>query len=75
MATDNEEREFTVTAEVTIGVFKRVMARSQAEAQEKAEALGLPGLCWSCSGAGKDSEDAWQIDGLDGEPCNIEVEE
>ena len=76
MTTDNEEREYTVTAEVTIGVFKRVRARSAEEAKSKAEEFGVPGLCHYCSSAGRGHDDSWQLsDGLSGEACNIEVEE
>ena len=69
------EREYTITAELTISVSKRVRASSEAEAIAKGNNLGMPGLCHECDNAGNDDDETWEIGGLDGEPCNIEVQE
>lgn len=68
-------KRFTVRAKVTISVTKRVMAESAAEAKDIAESLVMPGLCYACEHAGRDDEDSWQIDGLDGEPVDVTAEE
>lgn len=68
-------KRFTVRAQVTISVTKRVKAASAAEAKDIAESLVMPGLCYACEHAGSDDEDSWQIDGLDGEAVNVTVEE
>lgn len=68
-------REYTVMGTITISINKRVRASSAEEARDMAEALTVPGLCHACESAGEDDPESWVIGGLDGEPCNIEVEE
>lgn len=68
-------REYTVMGTITISINKRVRASSAEEARDMAGALTVPGLCHACESAGEDDPESWVIGGLDGEPCNIEVEE
>ncbi len=72
MTTDNEEREYTVTAKVTISITKTVSASSAEAAKEAAKALAMPGLCHPCASG---DEETWDIGYLDGEACHITVEE
>jgi hypothetical protein len=68
-------KEYTVRAELTISVTKRVRATSAEEAKDIADALVLTGLCHACEHAGDDDEDSWELGALDGEPLNVSVEE
>lgn len=72
---EGEEREYTVTAWVHVGLCKTVRARSAEEAREKAEQLGVPGLCHQCDSAGDQHADSWTLNGLGDIPEDIEVEE
>ena len=66
--------KFRATATVTISLSKEIEADTQEEADEIANGLSLPSLCWSCDGAGKGNPDQWELNGLDGSPDNIEIE-
>jgi hypothetical protein len=72
---EGEEREFTVTAWVSIGLCKKVRARSAEEALDKANELSVPGLCHQCESSGERDEDAWVLNGLNDAPMDVSVEE
>lgn len=67
--------KFVVSAEVTVSLHKEIEADSREEAIEKAQELGIPGLCHFCENAGLDADDEWELNGLDGEPDNLRVDE
>lgn len=68
------ERDYEVTAEVTISVSKTIRAGSLEEAQAKAEELRMPSLCWTCASAGEDDRRSWELGGeFDGDAKNVRV--
>lgn len=72
---ESEEREFTVVAWVSVGLRKKVRARSAEEALDKANELGVPGLCYQCESSGERDEDTWVLNGLNDTPMDVSVEE
>jgi hypothetical protein len=59
-------KTYIVSGYLTIGVVKEIEASSESEARTKAGALGVPGLCHQCSGAGGTGE--WELNGFDDPP-------
>lgn len=69
-----KEKTFAVTAEVTISLYKEIVAADAQDALRQAERLELPSLCWQCAGSRED--DVWDLLGeLDGEPQNVKIDE
>lgn len=59
---------YLVSGYLTISVSKLIQAKSKAEARRRAGELSAPSLCHQCSCAGKDDEQAWELNGFDDPP-------
>ena len=67
---------YTVHAEVTISIYTVVEAESLAEAKEIAEGRDMQSFCHQCAGGMNQEGEVWTICGeLDGEACDLQVEE
>lgn len=68
-------KKYFVEGWTSISVFKEVEASSKAEAKRKFLDLQAPSLCWSCDGAGKDSNGEYTLNGFDNNLHVVDVRE